>query len=233
MIEHCLICFNKLKLEVGWTTIFSKEDPPPICKACEAKFTKIEGETCVKCDRPLAGIDPKFNVNDHCLDCVRWEEDKKWSEVLSKNYSAVTYNDFAQEVIARYKYRGDYILAHAIGYLLKKKLSLIEFDTIIPIPLSKTRQYERGFNQSEALIHACGYEARPLLTRSHSEKQSKKSRLERIHLPQVFQIESGISNQNTLLIDDIYTTGSTLRHAAKILKEAGVASVCSLTFARG
>lgn len=232
-MEYCLICFNELKLEVGWTTIFSKENAPPICAACEAKFTKISGETCLICDRPLATVEPKFKVNNHCLDCVRWEEAEKWSGVLMKNYSVVIYNDFSQEVIARYKYRGDYILAYAIAYLMKKKLDEIKFDVMIPIPLSEARQYERGFNQSEALILASGYESSTLLTRTHSEKQSKKSRSERIHLPEVFQMEGKVSNQNILLIDDIYTTGSTLRHAAKLVKEAGAASVCSLTFARG
>lgn len=143
------------------------------------------------------------------------------------------YNEFAQEVIARYKYRGDYVLSFAFATFMKKKLSIIPFDSLVPIPLSAERLVDRGFNQSEALIHACGYQPSKLLTRIHTEKQSKKSRSERIHLPQVFQIEEPIPYQKILLIDDIYTTGSTLRHAAKRLKEAGADSVYSLTFARG
>ena len=188
---------------------------------------------CITCSRPLLRMDPQYIVNDQCLDCVRWEKDQEWAGTLEKNISVVTYNDFAQEVIARYKYRGDYILAHVFAYLMKKKICTLTFNVIVPVPLSASRLYERGFNQSEAIIVESGYEPTKLLTRTHTEKQSKKSRSERIHLPQVFQLETTVFSQHILLIDDIYTTGSTLRHAAKLLKDAGASSVSSLTFARG
>ncbi|WP_260631227.1 ComF family protein [Bacillus sp. S/N-304-OC-R1] len=152
---------------------------------------------------------------------------------MEKNYSVVTYNDFAKEVMAQFKYRGDYVLAYVIAPLIKKKLTLIPFNSIVPIPLSNERQYERGFNQTEGIIRACRYTPADVLTRTHTEKQSKKSRSERIHLEQVFQIKNPVSNQKILLIDDIYTTGSTLRHAAKCLKAAGAQTVRSLTFIRG
>lgn len=232
-INHCLICYTELIPQIGWTTLFSKAEPNLLCTECTTKFEKIEGETCRTCDRMLAKINPQFKVNNQCLDCVRWEQDPEWAGTLERNYSLFTYNDFAQEIIARYKYRGDYVLAHAFALLIKQKLHSISFDEIVPIPLSTERQYERGFNQSEALIQACSYKPKRLLTRTHSEKQSKKSRADRIHLPQVFQANTKIPAQKILLIDDIYTTGSTLRHAAKLLKTAGASSVCSLTLARG
>lgn len=232
-MNHCLVCFNEMSLQIGWSTLFSQESTTPICAICEEKFMKITGTLCRTCSRTLSQIDPKYIVIDQCLDCVKWDKDKKWAGTLEENNSVVTYNDFAQEVIARYKYRGDYILANVFAYLMKKKLSTLTFDAIVPIPLSASRLYERGFNQSEAIIVASGYEPTKLLTRIHTEKQSKKSRSERIHLPQVFQVESTISAQHLLLVDDIYTTGSTLRHAAKLLKDAGAISVSSLTFARG
>lgn len=178
-------------------------------------------------------MDAKFKVQDQCLDCVRWEKETEWAGVLEKNHSLFTYNDFAQEVIARYKFRGDYVLAYAFATFMKKKLQSIFFDALVPIPLSEERLYERGFNQSEALILVCGHEPAQLLKRTHTEKQSKKSRSERIHLLQVFQAQGDATEKEILLIDDIYTTGSTLRHAAKQLKEAGAKSVSSLTLARG
>ncbi|WNS75097.1 ComF family protein [Bacillus sp. DTU_2020_1000418_1_SI_GHA_SEK_038] len=201
--------------------------------SCHEKFSIIIGETCRTCVRPLDNLEPQFKLHDQCLDCVRWEGDPQWAGTLEKNYSIVMYNDFAKEVMAQYKYRGDYVLSNVFASFMRKRLTAITFDLIVPIPLSDERLYERGFNQSEALIRACGLEPSDLFTRINTEKQSKKSRSERIHLEQVFQIKEPISDQNILLIDDIYTTGSTLRHAAKCLKEAGARSVCSLTFARG
>lgn len=233
IIEHCLVCFAEMMPQMGWNTLFSKEESNGMCMECYAKFEKIEGEACRNCDRPLTNIEPRYRVDDQCLDCIRWEEDVEWRGTLERNASLIYYNDFAKEVIAKFKYRGDYMLAYIFAPLIKRKLQLLSFDIIVPIPLSEERLYERGFNQSEALIAASGYQPKQLLTRTHSEKQSKKSRLERIHLPQVFQTKISILNEKILLIDDIYTTGSTLRHAAKVLKEAGAQSISSLTIARG
>ncbi|WP_312886201.1 ComF family protein [Bacillus sp. NTK034] len=151
-----------------------------------------------------------------------------------KNDSLFLYDDFLKETIARYKFRGDYILARVFSAFIREKLKTLEFDYLVPIPLSPERLYERGFNQSAALIHEAGFTATEMLQRVHSEKQSKKSRQERIHHSQVFQpLNADIENKVILLIDDIYTTGSTLYHAAKVLKDRGAASVRSFTLARG
>jgi competence protein ComFC len=136
--------------------------------------------------------------------------------------------------MATFKYRGDYVLAIIFTEKIKEFLRKIQPDLIVPIPLSKERLYERGFNQAEALLNESGLTQTIPLTRIHSEKQSKKSRSERIHIPQVFEVDRQIEilGKNILLIDDIYTTGSTLRHAAKLLKESGAERVQSLTLAR-
>ncbi|MGN7175963.1 ComF family protein [Paenibacillus sp. FSL R5-0490] len=125
-------------------------------------------------------------------------------------------------------------MARAFSPFIRGKLENMKFDCLVPIPLSPERLYERGFNQSAALILEAGFTPAELLQRIHSEKQSKKSRLERIHHHQVFEpLNINIENKVILLIDDIYTTGSTLYHAAKVLKTGGAASVLSLTLARG
>jgi competence protein ComFC len=169
-----------------------------------------------------------------CHDCKRWEEDKDWKGYLDSNYSIYLYNDFFKEVMATFKYRGDYVLAKIFTQKIKDLLRKIQPDLLVPIPLSQERLYERGFNQAEALLIESGLAPTMPLNRVHSEKQSKKSRHERIHIPQVFQVDHQIQikGKRILLIDDIYTTGSTLRHAAKLLKESGAERVQSLTLAR-
>jgi competence protein ComFC len=169
-----------------------------------------------------------------CYDCTRWEQDPDWQGYLEKNHSLYVYNDFLKDLIAMYKFRGDYVLAKIFAELFKKEMTKITSDLLVPIPLSEERLYERGFNQATAVLTFAGLQSADILTRIHSEKQSKKSREERIHIPQVFKVEPDgeIHGKKVLLIDDIYTTGSTLRHAAKLLKEAGAASVQSFTLAR-
>jgi competence protein ComFC len=219
---------------MGWTALLSPEKEKWICPTCDNKFEKISGETCRICNRSFQGIDETFRNDDLCYDCVRWEEDPEWSGFLEKNESIFRYNDFFKEVLARFKFRGDYILSKVFADSLADRLTTMDGNLFVPIPLSNERLYERGFNQAEVILIEAGFSPTHLLTRVHSEKQSKKTRSERIHLPQVFQIfdEINVEDKNIVLIDDVYTTGSTLRHAAKLLKKAGAKRIHSITLAR-
>lgn len=231
MSQYCLLCHEVILPTVSWSRLFSVEKEELLCSTCEGRLERIDGECCRVCSRPFSQLDEQFRHDDLCNDCVRWEADPDWKGYLDQNVSLFQYNDFLKEVIARFKFRGDYIIAKAFSEPLKQELSKLSFDFLVPIPLSEERLYERGFNQAEALLTLAGYTPAPLLTRLHSEKQSKKSRTERIHVPQVFQVSENVSGR-ILLVDDIYTTGSTLRHAAKILKEAGAERIQSITLAR-
>ncbi|MED1204371.1 ComF family protein [Heyndrickxia acidicola] len=235
MAETCLYCAATLPVHQSWTTLFFQSPPKFVCQDCQAKLVPIKGKLCMKCSRPLDKLAPEFIHHDTCSDCIRWEKDKEWQDILEKNISLYEYNDFARELIARFKFRGDYILARLFAADIQKAVKTISYDHVTAIPLSESRLYERGFNQAEALAREAGLKPLDLLTRLHTEKQSKKSRTDRIHLSNVFQIKRDleISDKTILLIDDIYTTGSTLRHAGKLLKQAGASKIFSLTLARG
>ncbi len=214
-----------------WESLFLNKKESLICDECEGKLTWLGGERCSICSREL---DEKFRQGTLCLDCVRWENDPQWAGYLTENISLFHYNEFMKEIIAKYKYRGDYALAEVFSFYLKDYLKKLEYDLITVIPLSDERLKERGFNQAEALLDVAKIECAQLLTRIHTEKQSKKSRQERISLSQVFQVtdEPIVQGKRIVIIDDIYTTGSTLRHAAKALKLAGASNIKSLTIAR-
>lgn len=233
--SYCLFCGKPLTQSFGWVQLFSREEQVFHCHDCEDQLQEIAGETCVVCNRPFAQVKKQYRHGELCYDCVRWEKDEVWRGVLKENHSIYVYNEFLTEVLAKYKFRGDYIISMAFKHKLQEKLTTLQYDCIVPIPLSEERLYERGFNQAVALIEATGQPYEQVLTRIHSEKQSKKSRHDRIQQAQVFSIShpSVVKQKNILLIDDIYTTGSTIRHAAKILKTNGAATVTSLTLARG
>ncbi|OLS37834.1 amidophosphoribosyltransferase [Bacillus sp. MRMR6] len=230
---YCLVCHEPLRPLIGWKSLFSEEREQHLCLVCDQKLVRLEGEKCRICCRSFQYLDDKYRRDDLCHDCVRWEEDNEWQGYLDKNHSLYLYNDFLKETMARFKFRGDYVLIKVFAEQIKQLAAKINPTSHVPIPLSDVRLYERGFNQAEALISEV-FKKDYLLSRLHSEKQSKKSRTERIHLPQVFQLEiiHNLKGAKILLYDDVYTTGSTLRHAAKLLKEAGAASVESITIAR-
>jgi competence protein ComFC len=230
---RCLYCGEGIILSIGWGTLLSRVEEVLLCDQCTKQFLPIEGDCCVRCSRPFQSLAEEFRKGDFCYDCVRWEEDNEWKGILARNVSLYEYNEFLKGVISRYKFRGDYVLSKFLCKGLKKVIK--EYDLFVPVPLSNERLYERGFNQAEALILEAGFTPTLVLKRTHTEKQSKKSREERIHLSNVFKIasEEEIVGKKVLLVDDIYTTGSTLLHAGKILKRQGALSVSSFTVARG
>lgn len=227
----CLLCDQEITHMVSWKNLLMKEQEMSICAECFGKLDRISGDLCQICSRVLSA---EFRRDMLCLDCHRWEQDPKWQGFLTENQSLFHYNDFMKETIAKFKYRGDYAIAEAFSSYIKDALEKLAFDSIVVIPLSRERLLERGFNQAEALAITAGQTCIQPITRIHSEKQSKKSRRDRINLPQVFQITDPemVAGQKILLLDDIYTTGSTLRHAAKALKLAGATEIRSLTLAR-
>jgi competence protein ComFC len=233
MVNKCLICDDKLDEIMSWRGLFYRE-PQFLCSACDKQLVKIEGKRCLGCSRSLDDLAPQLIKGDVCLDCHRWEVDPEWKGILHQNFSLYRYNAFLKEYLAKYKYRGDYVLAKAFSHTIKTYFTKVDYDLIIPIPLSDERLYERGFNQSIALLEEAEVRPSNILTRSHFEKQSKKTRKDRLRQEQVFQLEeSDLYGKSILLFDDIYTTGTTLRQAAKLLREAGTEKVSSLTLARG
>jgi competence protein ComFC len=213
-----------------WTSVFLMKEIVA-CEECTHMLKQISGTTCPTCCRPQ-------DTEELCHDCQRWDNQPQWKQILDKNTSAFEYNDVMKEVLSTFKFRGDAALVNVFKQPFieryKDKLSGLNFDYTVPIPLSNERLYERGFNQAKLLADLLPLPQLEILQRTHLEKQSKKSRNERLSSSNVFSVieSSKIRNKKILLVDDIYTTGSTLRHAAKQLVDNGAKNVSSFTLIR-
>lgn len=239
----CLICHQPIAQTISWHHLFSLEShlQTPICVQCNQKLEYITGEQCRICSRPFSKLPSEYRNQDICYDCLRWEQDHGWKGILTQNNSIFYYNDFLKELLGQYKFRGDHELVKIFApHILKKFKQTFDQNNppiIIPIPLSPERLYERGFNQAFSLATLLNFPIEDILTRTHTEKQSKKTRSERILKQSPFLLKLSIDphkykNKSFLLIDDIYTTGTTLRQAAKVLHSFSPKSICSLTLAR-
>src|SRR5699024_6068609 len=128
---------------------------------CNGQLDKVNLQKC--CSRCS-----KYTESKLCEDCKEWDTIYNQNSPLTKNISLFKYNDFIKEVITKWKYRGDYVLAH----VFKNSLTDHFYDffpirkiLIVPIPLSNDRLLERGFNQAEVLANLLPGKVEKLLTR--------------------------------------------------------------------
>jgi competence protein ComFC len=236
-LSYCLYCHQAYSETWSWAILFGMYRKPLLCQMCESKLEMIKGEICRICGRSFSLFPEQYRQGDCCYDCIRWEEDEEWKGILQQNRSLYVYNDFLKEVIAKIKYRGDAELMKAFYSIARLSFNEIYSSSLlVPIPLSTERNYERGFNQAEILARGLNIKISTVLKRkTHEEKQSKKNREERIKQKEnSFEVTlpHNIKAKKITLVDDVYTTGSTLRYAAKVLLEAGAESVSSITLGR-
>lgn len=225
---RCIYCFKKYSNQLSWENIIKGEKTNHLCLACTHSFFKLTSPLCNVCS-----IESKHKT---CSDCLEWSKRYNHADVLSKNYSNFKYNEFSKRYLARWKYQGDYVLIVGIKELIKRyikeELSFIDDTyTIIPIPLSKERINERAFNQATSLAKLLGNVDESYLSRVDNEKQSKKTKKERIESVNFFKVHGQLTGK-VLLVDDVYTTGTTLRHAADLLLKNGASEVSAFTFIR-
>lgn len=161
-------------------------------------------------------------------------------------YSATTYDGVVKESIHRFKFNKRKKLAQPLGVLLvnylgrKPGLELEELDGIIPVPLHQKRLRERGFNQVELLARTLSryfeLPVTPALERTRpTQPQFDLKREERFNnVKGAFRVidPKAVYNKKVLLLDDIYTTGSTISECGRVLKNAGARRVEVLTLAR-
>ena len=228
MNYYCLWCDAEIILRISWENVFQLKSQEKICTQCKANLERIKGSQCEKCARPY--------FEKVCHDCKKWSHLYAGKDPLIKNVSVFMYNPFMKEIITRWKYQGDYVLiemfANIFRFHFKKSFSFLPKQyLIVPIPLSEERLLERGFNQADQLASFLPTTPTPTLKRHHSEKQAKKTRMERMTTKNPFKLQQSI-NKPVILVDDIYTTGRTLRHAAVLLQEKGCQEIYAYTLIR-
>lgn len=234
---YCLWCARPFQFEITWGKLFAIQEFEKMCHVCRRSLMTISGEICRVCGRMFELTLSKFVEGEICYDCIRWQEEDKVNRERFFNRSLFVYNEGMQRFMTQFKFRGDAKLVEAIKTEWKQFFQTYYHNQlVVPIPLSKERLYERGFNQSVLLAQAVSEEVHDILLRPfHMEKQSKKTREERLKMSKHwFALKKGckVQDKEIILIDDIYTTGTTVRSAAAVLYHHGASRVMSITLAR-
>lgn len=150
-------------------------------------------------------------------------------------------NPLVAELVLSIKNRKDQHCIELGAYALYTKLKELAKEPVllIPIPISKSRRRERGYNQCEVLIdkmieldaeNQCEKSFNTLLRTKDSGEQKLKSRSERLEsTASIFNAKFTPTEKPIILIDDVTTTGSTLKEAREVLLQAGYKDVSALT----
>jgi competence protein ComFC len=219
----------------------------PICDQCLASFPALGGVLCGMCGQPqaawsLGGDDAGQQYPSQGVICPQCQSraygfDRARSYALYKGplVRAIMLLKFERmEPLGRW-------FADRLGEVARLQALVSEVDIVVPVPLHRQRQRERGYNQADLiakpLARKLGLPYRAVLlvrTKPRPDKHilSLEERWDSVRGAFATRPGSKVDNLRVLLIDDVMTTGATLDAAAKALRGAGAKSVIGLTVAR-
>lgn len=205
--------------------------------------------TCAGCNRPLTGTEQHI-----CLVCTHdlpffQDEDELKNRFAGRlvlnqisSYLKFSPNGIVQQLLHEMKYRQNpelaLFLGKEMGSALKSYTKDGVFDLIIPVPLHRSKQRIRGYNQSERLaagmaeIMQIPVNSTALVRTQKSATQTRKTRAERWqNVADIFKVADAgsVKDKQILLVDDVITTGATAEAGGQALLAAGAAGL-SLAF---
>ena len=202
---------------------------PNVCGICD-KICK--DDLCKRCEIKLNNIS-KFKIDTY--------KNKKFK----RHIYLFKYVGRIKVRLINFKFHQKaYIYKSFVNFLIKNEKIcrfLKSYDIIIPVPIHYNRKVTRGYNQSAliskniAIKLQINYDEKVLLKRVNNKPQSTKNKQERKNnVIGVYYIKNKekIFNKKVLLVDDIYTTGSTVNECAKVLKTAGAKEIDIFTIAK-
>ncbi len=220
----CILCNSPINKNTTYS----------MCKDCFNDMNFIL-DGCIKCGKPIINYSLEEQRIEGCRYCLNK------SFYFDKAISCVEYTNLSKKIIFGLKYNNKTYLSKYIAIIMKEKLELenIKFDYILFVPLHKKRLRQRGFNQAEKIaIDLSKIMDIPVVDNIHRQNNTRRlyklDKEDRVkELKNAFIINNNIidlKNKNILLVDDIFTTGSTVNEISKILKINGANKIFISTF---
>ncbi len=224
--SFCRLCSNPL----------GRAGEKVVCRECLARLVPRRGPVCLCCGRFLEGAG-----EDHlCAKCL----DRP--PAFSRHRSCGRYDGVLKDLILLFKYGRVPVLSPVLGRYAAESLGADEevwegLDYIVPVPLHRKRRRERGFNQSQLLagdlariqrfevLERCLVKVRNVPPQTSLEGAGREGNVRGAYAARGAR---KIAGKTLLLVDDVFTTGSTLRECSRVLMSAGAREVRALTLAQ-
>lgn len=200
-----------------------------VCPGCRERLPYIEEPSCLCCGKPIAS-----EQEEYCNDCAQ----KKFS--YERSFAVFLYDDVMQQAVADFKYRSHKELAaffaEEMSQVFRRKLSGLGAEALVPVPVHPARKTYRGYNQAEEisrlLMQQTGIPMLDLLVRKKKTTPQKEldaaDRLRNLESAIALKKETVQGEKvphTVVLVDDIYTTGSTAEACARTLLRGGISNV--------
>jgi ComF family protein len=198
---------------------------PPWCAACGLPFLTFAAPPA-----PASGGRP-----ERCAACAA--APPPWDYARA----AAQYVDPLRIALGAFKFHGRRALARPLAGLLVEQCGAAlpaDVEVLVPVPLGRARERERGFNQAallaEGVARALGRPARDWLARTRATPpQSELGAAERrANVRNAFHARPAVAGRHVVVVDDVLTTGATVAECARVLRKAGARAVGVLTVAR-
>ena len=203
-----------------------------LCGKCAGKIRPFSGSLCMKCGKPVK------MEEEYCVVC------REGGHYFTEGRSIFPYGEIWRQSLIRFKYYGcrEYgdFYAKAMSVYGRRYLERWKPQLIVPVPLHPAKKRMRGFNQAAYLAERLGcYTGIPvdtdLVQKVVKTKSQKKlnAMQRRKNLEKAFLVTKNIRGKDILVIDDVYTTGSTIDAMAGCLRKRGAKNIYFLTVCIG
>ncbi|MCR4673603.1 MAG: ComF family protein [Lachnospiraceae bacterium] len=205
-----------------------------ICCECEKKMESVKGQVCARCGKIL-----RNPLDAYCKDC------KKYTHFFLQGKALFVYTGPMKMAMYKLKYSNARWMVKFFARETKKRyggwLKEIQPDCIIPVPMFHKKKRQRGYNQAEVFAKALSKEIHipvenNLVIRGKNTIPQKGLDFfgRQKNLKNAFKLNRNNVKLNcVLIVDDIYTTGSTMDAIAKLLQKKGVEKIFCLTICIG
>ncbi|MDI6726232.1 MAG: ComF family protein [Smithellaceae bacterium] len=221
---------------IGCASVIDGRRPLPLCPSCLDLVRRISSPLCSTCGTPFA---TEAGEDHLCGECAiappPFQLARSWAR----------YETHVMTAIHQFKYQGKTFWGKILGQVMAEAtypgLNLADYSLVLPVPLHRRRLRERGFNQSLLLarviasFHRLRLDFTSLRRIIHTPEQTKLGREEREkNVRRAFAVQDPrqIKGESIILVDDVFTTGSTVRECSRTLLGSQAERVAVLTAAR-